>query len=182
MAGLNNNLPQISAGAYASQTYSGLLSGIAQSGVGQALGSHQTIFDGSHTGSQHAPWFQKFLHEEEKVDSDIDRLVREVTQQQKPKQETTIVADPKRRLIKVIIVDPDDRVPLDKSVLYSGSEKLTDLTDQELFFEIDIKNVLDKHNADRIRIVDKTIKERQEYLEPVKVRELRMVVVTVASF
>lgn len=92
------------------------------------------------------------------------------------------MADPKRRLVKVIIIDPDDKVPLSQCVLHSGHEHLTDLTDQELFFEIDIKTLLDAHNTGRTKIVDKTIKERREFLEPVKVRDLRMVVVTVAQF
>ncbi len=87
-----------------------------------------------------------------------------------------------RRLVKIIIIDPDDRVPLDQCILYSGEEKLTDLTDQELFFEIEIKNLLDKHNEERIKIQDKKVKERVEYLEPIKVRELKMVVVEVAKF
>lgn len=87
-----------------------------------------------------------------------------------------------RRLVKVIIVDPDEKVPLDDCVLYSGTEELTDLTDQELFFEIDIKSILDAHNLVRVKIIDKAVKERTEYLEPIKVRDLRMVVVTVAQF
>jgi hypothetical protein len=44
-----------------------------------------------------------------------------------------------RRMVKVIVVDPDERVPLEKCVLYNGDEKVTDLTNQELFFELDIK-------------------------------------------
>lgn len=98
------------------------------------------------------------------------------------KQETETMADPKRRFVKVIIIDPDEKVPLEQCVLYSGDEKLTDLNDQELFFEIEIKALLDAHNAERIKIIDKTVKERTEVLEPIKVRDLRMVVVTVAQF
>ena len=91
------------------------------------------------------------------------------------------VATPARRLVKVIIVDPDENLPLDHCLLYSGEEKLTDATDQELFFELDIKDMLAKHNERRIKIVDKKVKERTEYLEPAKVRDLKMVVVTVAT-
>jgi hypothetical protein len=87
-----------------------------------------------------------------------------------------------RRLVKVIIIDTDENVPLDKCVLYSGDEKLTDATDQELFFEIDIKNILDKYNEYRVTLKDKSVKERVENLEPVKIRDLRMVVVNVATF
>lgn len=87
-----------------------------------------------------------------------------------------------RRLVQVFIADPDENVPLDQSMLYRGEQKLTDATDQELFFEIDIKSAIDKHNAERIKIINKKVKERTEYLEPAKIRDLKMVVVTVANF
>lgn len=89
---------------------------------------------------------------------------------------------PVRRIVKVFIADIDDNVPLEKSVIYSGEEKLTDLTDQELFFEVDIKSVLDKHNEYRKTLVNKKVKERTELLEPAKIRDLKMVVVNIASF
>lgn len=87
-----------------------------------------------------------------------------------------------RRLVKVVIVDPNENIPLDKCLLYSGEEKLTDATDQELFFEIDIKDILARHNERRVKIADKKVKERTEFLEPAKIRDLKMVVVNVASF
>lgn len=86
------------------------------------------------------------------------------------------------RFIRVLIVDPDENVPLDKRVLFKGEERFTDLTDQELFFEVDIKTILAAHNAERVKIVNKKVKERTEYLEPAKIRELKMVVVNIASF
>jgi hypothetical protein len=87
-----------------------------------------------------------------------------------------------RRLVQVCIVDPNENVPLDKCLLFKGDKKLTDATDQELFFEIDIKDILEKHNSERIKIIDKKVKDRTEYLEPAKIRDLKMVVVNIASF
>lgn len=87
-----------------------------------------------------------------------------------------------RRLVQVFIADPNENVPLEDSLLYSGDQKLTDATDQELFFEIDIKSLLDKHNEKRVKMIDKKVKERTEHLEPAKIRDLKMVVVTVAGF
>lgn len=89
---------------------------------------------------------------------------------------------PNRRLVQVFIADPNENVPLEDSLLYSGEQKLTDATDQELFFEIDIKGILEKHNEKRVKMIDKTVKERSQYLEPAKIRELKMVVVQVAGF
>lgn len=87
-----------------------------------------------------------------------------------------------RRLVQVFIADSNDNVPLDDAVLYSGYQKMTDLNDQELFFEIDIKSILAAHNVKRVTFVDKKVKERTENLEPAKIRDLKMVVVTVATF
>lgn len=87
-----------------------------------------------------------------------------------------------RRLIQVFIADPDENVPLDQCLLYSGEQKLTDLTDQELFFEVDMKSILEAHNAVRKGLVNKSIKERVEYLEAARVRDLKMTVVTIAQF
>jgi hypothetical protein len=53
------------------------------------------------------------------------------------------------RIVKVFIADPNDNLPLDKRVLYSGDEKLTDMTDQELFYEVPIAEIMAKHNEVR---------------------------------
>ena len=87
-----------------------------------------------------------------------------------------------RRLVQVFIADPNENVPLDQALLYSGEQKFTDATDQELFFEIDINNILKKYNEKRMKFVDKKVKERVEHLEPAKIRDLKMVVVAIASF
>lgn len=94
----------------------------------------------------------------------------------------TQVAKHTRRIVQVFIADTDENVPLDKSMLFSGEQKLTDLTDQELFFEVDIKTLLDKHNAERVKLVDKSVKERTEHLEPARIRDLKMTVVVIAAF
>lgn len=86
-----------------------------------------------------------------------------------------------RRVVQVFVSDPDPKVPLDKCLLYQGDVKVTDATDQELYFELDIKALLEKHNAERIKIVDKSVKDRTELLEPAKIRDLKMSVVTITN-
>ena len=89
------------------------------------------------------------------------------------------------RFVKVFIVDPTDDLKLSQRVLHSGEEQLTDLTDQELFFELPIKALLDKHNAVRATVLNKKASERagkDVFLEPVRVRDLKMNVTVVASF
>lgn len=87
-----------------------------------------------------------------------------------------------RRLVQVFIADPDENIPLDQCLIYSGEQKLTDATDQELFFEINMRDLLEKHNENRVKLINKKVKERTEYLEPVKIRELEMVVMTIVQF
>jgi hypothetical protein len=100
-----------------------------------------------------------------------------------PQHKETVMAS-NTRLVKVFIVDPNESLPLPMRLLYKGDEKLTDLTDQELFFEVDIKSILDKHNAVRAETVDKTTKnkDKPEMLEPARVRDLRMQVIVLAQF
>lgn len=86
------------------------------------------------------------------------------------------------RYVQVLIADTDENLPLDRRVIYKGDQKITDLTDQELFFEIDIKTILDSHNSYRTSVINKKVKERTEMLEPVKIRDLKMVVTTIAEF
>lgn len=90
-----------------------------------------------------------------------------------------------RRIVQVFIADPNDNMPLDKSVLYTGEQKLTDLNDTELFFEVPIAELLKKHNAIRSTTLDKDASKKagkDVVLDPARIRDLKMVVVTVASF
>ena len=113
----------------------------------------------------------------------IGQIMGGLKQDLQDRQERIVMANQvKRRLVKVIVVDPNENIPLDQCVLFSGHEKLTDLNDQELFFELDIKDLLAKHNDRRIKVIDKKVKERTEYLEPAKIRDLKMVVVNIAEF
>jgi hypothetical protein len=85
------------------------------------------------------------------------------------------------RIVKVFIADPNENIPLASRVLHSGEEQLTDLTDQELFFEVPIAEILAKHNDLRKSTVDKKAAEkfgRDIFLEPARIRDLRMVVAT----
>lgn len=90
-----------------------------------------------------------------------------------------------RRLVQVFIADANENVPLEKSLLYRGELKLTDLNDTELFFEIPITELLKTHNEQRTKWLDKDASRKAGkdiFLEPVKIRELQMRVVNVAQF
>jgi len=92
---------------------------------------------------------------------------------------------PTKRLVRVFLVDPNESVPLDSSMLYKSDEKLTDLTDQELFFEIPVQELLTKHNALRATLLDKAATKRSNkdvMLEPAKIRDLTMTVLVLETW
>lgn len=99
----------------------------------------------------------------------------------KQKKEKEVAA----RIVRVFIADTDENLAVEKRLLHTGEEKLTDATDQELFFEVEIKSALEKHNAIRVETLDKkaTAKAGKDvFLEPIKIRDLKMVVINVATF
>ncbi len=153
---MNEEYPQFVASNYASTVYSPSTLGKMSAG-----GSWVTT----------SPSFQQH--------PDLDLLGRSLQGKQIHQPMSTALS---RRLVQVFICDPNENVPLDKCLLYTGDQKLTDLNDQELFFEIDIKSILEKHNLVRAKTVDKKVKERVEYLEPARIRDLKMIVTTVAQF
>jgi len=90
-----------------------------------------------------------------------------------------------RRIVQVFIADTTEDIPLEFGLLYQGEPKFTDLTDEELFFEIGMKGLLDKHNIVREETIDKKATRksgRDVYLEPARIRDLKMVVVDIAVF
>ena len=89
------------------------------------------------------------------------------------------------RIVRVIVADPNGNVPLANRVLHDSGEITTDLDDRELFFEVNIKDKLDKHNEIRAKTLDKGYskeKGKDMFLEPIRIRDLKMTVITVASF
>ena len=90
-----------------------------------------------------------------------------------------------RRIVQVFIADPNENVPLLESLLYKGEQKLTDATDQELFYEVPIVDILKTHNEKRVKFIDKEVSKKAGkdiFLEPAKIRDLKMIITNVAQF
>lgn len=90
-----------------------------------------------------------------------------------------------RRIAQVFIADTNENIALDKGLLFQGEPTFTDLTDEELFFELDMKSMLEVHNAVRLATLDKRASKtsgRDVYLEPARIRDLNMVVLDIAVF
>lgn len=90
-----------------------------------------------------------------------------------------------RRIVQVFIADADQNVPLEHALLHKTEPAFTDSTDQELYFELPVAELLKAHNEKRKAWPDKdaTRKSGKDvFLEPIKIRDLKMVVVTIAQF
>lgn len=89
------------------------------------------------------------------------------------------------RIVRIYVADTDENLDVEKRLLYSGDEKLTDATDQELFYDVPINELLTKHNEFRKTVIDKKQSEkfgREVKLEPIRIRDLKMTIVSIATF
>lgn len=95
-----------------------------------------------------------------------------------------VIVKSKLRVVRVFLVDPDERVPLDKRILHRTEEMTTDAVDQELFHEIPVVQLLKEHNELRrsIKWKEEGSKGDAEPLKEIRIRDLVMSVTTVASF
>ena len=130
-------------------------------------------------GGQPLNWNYNLLNPTPLTERDVERLIENYLAKE------NIMADkkPARRLVQVIIVDPDERLAVENAVLHFGDTKITDFTDQELFFDLEIKSLLKKHNAKRLATVDKKAsKSKDVFLDEIRANDLKMVVNTIATF
>ena len=90
-----------------------------------------------------------------------------------------------RRFVRVLIVDPDERVLAENALLYVGKPYLTDMTDEEIFLALDVGTMIAKYNAIRETTPDEeeTRKRGKDvYLPPIKIRDLAKRVIVIARF
>lgn len=159
-------MPAISNTSYCSNTY-------------DPSGTWENQSVGSTTALKPWDWTEAELQKERRVLKKMGIEPQEVKEQDMPNVTC--------RMVQIFIVDPDKRVPVEKRCLYQTSEPfMTDLTDQELYhMQVDIKMLLELHNNERRGIVDKEasrLKEKDVYLDEIRIRDLKMVVVELATF
>lgn len=123
----------------------------------------------------------------------IRRFVEQAQEHKRPRSTFPSLADHEtaekedepmsdRRLVRVLVVDPHEDVPTDSALLYDSKEVFTDKTDQELYFDVPMAKLLKEHNEKRTKVVDKSVKDRTEHLEPARIRDLKLLVITLAEF
>lgn len=120
--------------------------------------------------------------------SETQKLVEEIENFNKIKPlKKEIVEDMlnQPRIVRIYIVDLDENLTLPDRLIFTSPETFTDATDTELFYDIDIKDLLAKHNEKRVKTLDKEAtrdKGKDVFLEPVRVRDLYMTVSNIVVF
>lgn len=184
-----DEMPQMSAGTYTSATYGlGASGGGGLGGSSGALGNAAGFVNvvevqgaGNLNHQAMQQWETCLQGHAMQQGPTITRTMAGMQQHPALKQENVPMANPDRdRLVRVFIVDTNKSLPQERRVIHKSDEFMTDLTDQELFYEVDIRKLLETHNAYRTTLVDKATKHatKQQHLEPARVRDLHMSVVT----
>lgn len=190
------NLPQMSTHTYAANTvslndlygFAGVSGPPGPEGVvgkGSALFNWNQGSDNEWVSEQAEKAAYAYKHQPRRVEKASD-ILEKLKEQNKNKQAKSMSnQEAALRIVRVIVADPDINLPLANRVLHDSKEKITDLDDRELFFEINIKDILDAHNKVREVTIDKAATKesgKQINLEPIRIRDLKMTVVNIAAF
>lgn len=159
-----------------SSSYSAGALGVG-SGTGMQMlgGGNLNWHEADATASDTGVWKQNIIAAQALIGATQDRRVT-VSKPQIDSKTT------KLRVVRVFLVDPDDRLPVDKRILYKSDEMITDATDQELFFGIDVKNLIDAHNKMRAKTEWEHRGKSKTGLKEIRIRDLVMSVTTLAEF
>lgn len=166
----NTDIPTISSTMYASSTVPMGMTGGEWDVGGAVEDVGRVIGQGAHT------LLRRVQAAPQAAFVQLDNALADVRREMEGKDQMAL------RIVQVFIADIDENIPVEKRVLYQGTQKITDATNEELFFEIPIAELLKAHNEMRAKTVNKKIKDRTEYLEPARIRDLKMVVTTAAEF
>jgi hypothetical protein len=98
-------------------------------------------------------------------------------------KEDPMSATNKLRVVRIFLVDPDERIPVDKRILHKTEEMITDATDQELFHGIPVADLLKDHNMLRATIEWEDGEGKSKTgIKDARIRDLVMSVTTIAQF
>jgi len=169
---MNQELPMMHSTTYASTTTDGT----------ELLDINQSAIDTFATGGYvHVSGARRTMMEPPSKPSISDLLIDSTLE--KMKKEKEMANQDNRRYVQVFLVDPDEKMPLEKAVLHKGEPMLTDLSDEELFFSIPVMELLKTHNSTRETTKDPEASgSKAKCLKPVRIKDLSMTVVTIASF
>lgn len=88
------------------------------------------------------------------------------------------------RVVQIYVADLDQNLPLDKRLIWQSEPIFTDLTDNDLWFDmaVVITEKLGEHNKYRLTVRNKSIKDREQMLEEIRPRDLSVNFTNLAQF
>jgi hypothetical protein len=138
------------------------------------------------------------LEFEKKYDEHQSHIAEELQREVFEGHEATILAvdeldeeeeDMKKRALRVVqifIADRHPDVPLESAIIYSSPKPFaTDMTNQELYFTINIMELLKEHNEFRVELKDREATKRagkEVMLEEIRISDLDMQVTAFTEF
>lgn len=129
--------------------------------------------------------FSKASGEKDEVKNEVEMKDKWLCLSYNPKEKEEKMSNRRKRLVEVFVVDPHLDVADEESVLYHQEAFVTSKSDNDLLFEINVKELLDAHNVKRVKMVDETKSEGRDkdvMLKKAKVSDLSMRVREVGTF
>lgn len=171
-----NDLPQFTASSLTTNNTSGI------NLLNATGGSYTVTTDGTSHWDMREPHDARDAYKH----AYAGQLLGNLYQQGSQDMAAPVAVKPKLRIVRVFLVDPDERVPVESRILHRSAELTTDATDQELFFDIPVNDLLKKHNELRatVKWEEKTAEGTRERmgLKEARIRDLVMSVTTIATF
>lgn len=96
-------------------------------------------------------------------------------------QQFQAVAQPAKRLVRVLVVDTDSNVPAKNSKIFD-EEMFTTLSNDKINLSIDVKDALEKHNALRVKFYRETQEGNKIYLKALELSDITVTVIQLAVF
>jgi hypothetical protein len=86
-----------------------------------------------------------------------------------------------KRLVRVLVVDSDKNVPVEKSKVFD-SELFTDLSDEGIKLSLNLAAALEEHNKARTTFYRETDEGNKVFLKEAKITDLKIAILTIFAF
>jgi hypothetical protein len=143
----------------------------------ELMPSPPTVFQYPTVGPWPDELAEEFDGEYQKHEAKLQEMMEEKLYSDEEEEEE--MAKAKCRLVRVFIVDTDERIPDHQAILWVSPRMRTYLNNNELYFEldVDVKKLVEDHNKTRAKIVDKDLTRehgREVFLNEIRPKDLWM--------
>jgi len=89
------------------------------------------------------------------------------------------------RIVSIYVVDPDENLEPKDALVHIKENFMTDLTNEDILVDLELKEALANHNTKRIKIVDEDRSDdrgKEVMLKTVKIKDLIIKINTLQTF